>query len=222
MRLQISVPKAGTRVFGLMTNSQLEPLPLKLGARRPLELFPDLEQISISMMGLQADGHYRAHLPYHPEIENLVESFEVVTLILRDPRDIIVSMAYYIGTTHTSAFNFQVSNKKRLSDLALSERFDFLIEQMPVTFRLFDGWREMAGIELFYYEDYKLHPLDVFSRLSALGFGSAKEIMERSFHKDYGFRVGTIENWKKEFNAAQKTRALENFGNIINAWRRRK
>jgi len=213
--LQISVPKAGTHLFENMTLARTANLPLVFGGIS--QLFPSQAEIETRFHNLENNGRYKAHLPYFDGVERLLEQFDNVIFILRDPRDIIVSIAYFIENLPTSVFNWNV-NGKPLSEHKLSYRIDYLIDNMAPVFARFDPWLDVKNIEVFHYEDHYLFPRETYQRLEKMGFGMASELEERASNKAYTFRVGSIENWKTEFSTTQKYRAQENFGNIIERW----
>lgn len=215
MFLQISVPKSGTHLFENMTLARTANLPLRQGGIT--QLFPDQAEIEARFRDLEKDGRYKAHLPYFDGVESLLEQFERVIFILRDPRDIIVSMAHFIGNLPTSVFNWDI-NGRRLSDRDLAYRIDFLIDNMAPVFSRFDPWLDVKNIEVFRYEDYYRFPQKTYKRLEGLGLGTVAMLAERAKVKAYTFRVGTIENWKNELTLQQQKRANANFARFISRW----
>ena len=213
--LQISIPKAGTHLFENMTLARIANLPLVFGGIT--QLFPSQADIEARFNDLEADGRYKAHLPYFEGVERLLEQFEHVIFILRDPRDIIVSMAHFIGNLPTSVFNWKVDGKP-LSERPLSYRIDYLIENMPPVFSRFDPWLDVEGIEIFRYEDHHHFPGETYRRLEKMGLGTVSELKARAKKKAYTFRAGTIENWKNEFTPPQKQKANANYAAFVSKW----
>jgi hypothetical protein len=216
--LQISVPKAGTYLFGNMTNSDYQIIALrKQPQARPIDQLLDVDELLPLFKELDMDANYKGHIPFHPELENIVARFETVLLIIRDPRDIIVSMANYVQKIPTSALNF-ITPQGQLSKLRFPQRVDFLIETMCPFFEAFEPWRDKSYVHVFKYETFQKYPGVVIDRLNDLGFGATQEIFERSKEKAYTFRKGTINNWKLEFSPVQKRDAWVQFGDIIEKW----
>lgn len=215
MFLQISIPKSGTHLFENMTLARTANLPLRHGGIA--QLFPEQAEIEARFRDLEKDGRYKAHLPYFEGVEKLLEQFEQVIFILRDPRDIIISMAYFIGNLPTSVFNWTVSGKP-LSEHKLSYRIDYLIDNIAPVFERFDPWLDAKGIEVFRYEDYYRFPQKTYKRLENLGLGAVAVLEECAQAKAYTFRAGTIENWKDELSPQQLKRANANFARFISRW----
>jgi len=213
--LQISIPKAGTHLFENMTLARTANLPLVFGGIE--KLFPSQAEIQKRFRDLATDGRYKAHLPYFEGVEKLLEQFDCVIFLIRDPRDIIVSMAHFIGNLPTSVFNWTIEGK-RLSERDLSYRIDYLVENMAPVFARFDPWVDVKNIMIFRYEEHVRDPQITYQRLAALGLGTAQELEERAQKKAYTFRAGTIENWKTEFTPAQKRKANANFASFLDRW----
>lgn len=213
--LQISVPKAGTHLFENMTLAKTASLPLVFGGID--RLFPSEFAIKKRFTNLQ-EGRYKAHLPHFEGVEQLLEQFDHAIFISRDPRDIIVSMAYYIENSRPSVFNWRMPNGKRLNEHDLAYRIDYLIDNMHSVFERFDPWMDVANIEKFSYEDYVTDPHNTYARLEKMGLGSTAELEKRSKVKAYTFRVGTTGNWEHEFTEFQKQKANMNFSKFIDRW----
>ena len=220
MNLQISVPKAGTHLFGLMTRCTTGIIGLReVPQIEPVNQFVRVETLKLRFKDLDPNLNYRGHIPYHPEIEPLVKrQFQHVLLILRDPRDVIVSWAHYVENLKTSALNTKL-NRGRLSDIPFSSRVDFLIDHMRLFLLSFEPWREKSYVTTLHYEEFKTNPQRVLMQLAAMEFGSVTEMLERARKREYTFRKGTINNWQTEFNEMQKHQAEKKFGDIIAKWR---
>lgn len=218
MNLLISCPKAGTHMFGNMLNADLDIIALYPKPQKyPIDQFLPNETILERLQGLDASQNYKGHIPYIGDLTNRFHEFDHVFLALRDPRDVIVSMAHYVDRVKTSAFNHPVFDG-RLSELYFPYRIDYLIETMRPVFELFEGWRK-EGIEVLCYEEYKYRPDQMVQKLSRLGFGTVEEISKRAQKRAYTFRNGTSGQWEKEFTDGQKERANMKFGDLIEAWR---
>lgn len=214
MRILISVPKAGGHLFAQMTESQ-EAAFLVRDQRGPGQQFMAAQQIRDRLRGMS--GNVWGHVPYHPALAPVVESAETALLLVRDPRDIIVSHAHYVARKRNSALDYAIG-KVRLSKIPFEQRVGFLIASMGPVFARFDMWRRMPFVQVFRYEEYQRDPEGTMERLGALGYGAVDGMRARAKIHSYTFRKGAIGDWETEFTGRQKAKAERLFGEIIDRW----
>ena len=220
MKLMISLPRSGSHLFAQMTQSKMVVLFVR-DQYGPVEQAKSKSEILQALHKLESRSrqrNYWTHLPYHHEYESFVNNCESSFLLLRDPRDMIVSHAYVVEKMPDISLNFRIG-ERHLCDLPLSERVDFLIDHMRPFLLWFESWR-VFGMQTFYFEDFIRDPLPVCERLESIGYGDAVVMMKRARYKHPAyFRSGKIGDWKKVFTEEQVERADENFGDLIERWR---
>jgi len=169
------------------------------------------------MNELNPDSNYKGHVPYSPAIEKAVKQFKHIILLLRDPRDVICSMAHAVDKVGGEPINYMAVGGP-LSVLSFSERVDYLIENMRPVFNVFNAWRKVEGVKVFYYDFYMAYPDLVIRHLSRMGYGKIKEIQERAQRKAYTYRRAEPCGWIEDMTIEQIGRAGRMYGDLIGEW----
>jgi len=203
VEILLTVPRSGSHVFGQMMGAQMI-VTFRKGQAIPEQLPMEKREILEILAGLDPEGRYWMHLPYDVDYLKFVERAERHFLLLRDPRGIILSMAHIIDKIPSIGLNYRIGDGIRLSNLSLSGRIDYLIETIQPLFNWYEQWRA-RGWTLFTYDEYLAHPERVYSQLSALGYGTVKQIARLSQYR--------------EFSPAQQRACTERFGDLIALWK---
>jgi Sulfotransferase domain len=218
VNLLISPPKAGTHLFGFLTNARswivaLRPQPMST----PLTMFINEQNILDNMAGLDANTNYKGHIPYSQAAAYKASIFDNIILVLRDPRDIIVSMAHAIDKRGGDPINYEYGNV-RLSALPFSERIDYLIDNMCPVFRRFEAWRQWGQLDVFSYDMYTQYPRTVIERLSHMGYGRVRDIEKRAKQRAYTYRTARFGDWQNDMTPEQAERVGRTYGYLIPLW----
>ena len=217
MKLQISIPKAGSHLFKQMTGSTSIGL-LQKNMPTPIEQFKDETDVLGRITDLP-EGNYCAHLLHTPAAEFVVSGFDTVILILRDPRDIIISQLYYVKWWTGKAVNYLVGDGLHLSDLSMEDGIDFLIDNFRPVLLGFDKWTSCPFVHVFTFEQYIDNAELVFERLHDLGYGEIDKMREAiTIHDKKAFRKGDVGDWVNHFSETQARNSQDNFGDIIDKW----
>jgi len=218
MHLLITVPRSGSHVFGRMLQCKMI-VTFQKDTTAPKFLSKPKSEIQKIISKLPTRRPYRfwLHLPHDTDYELPVSMCEKSFLLLRDPRDIIISHAYIVDKIPTIGLNYIIGDV-RLTDLHVSKRIDFLVDNIRPMLEWFEGWR-LFGLRTLHYEDLILSPFKIYRELSALGYGTVTELQSRAMVKEkHHFRKGIVGDWKNEFSPKQQRKAFENFGDIIEKW----
>lgn len=214
----ISPPKAGTHLFGFLTNARrwivsLRPEP----AGGPLTMFQSDSTILDRMENLARGINYKGHIPYSPAIAEKIAQFDSIILLLRDPRDMIVSLAHAIDRHGGEPLDY-LAPGGRLSSLAFTDRIDYLIENIRPVFERFDRWRQVDNVKIFYYDAFMILPQSTYYRLANLGYGRYLNIKARAKQKAYTYRRANPGGWLEDMTIEQAGRCRQLFGDITQAW----
>ena len=138
------------------------------------------------------------HSPYHQDLLDWVIDREVALhLLLRDPRDIIVSWAHVVEQAPKLFWNYRY-NRKQLTEYNIPTRIDILTKLLVPLMHDFDQWRQRGCFEVHHYRD----------------------IIERPEAKDYTFNKvrGVVGSHKDEMTGKQIAKANRLYGDIIDLW----
>lgn len=139
------------------------------------------------------------HYPFSQQLANFMLTFPANKyVLLRDPRDIIISIAYRVQDYPGTLVNYRY-NGKRLSSYPFSERVDALIEFMAEPFTDFDKWRTSGAVEPIYYSDLVNDPI-------------AKTYTDQ-------LRKGVVGAYKREMTQAQIRKANQVYRGLIGKWK---
>lgn len=218
MQLLITIPRSGSHLFAQMMQFKMI-VTFQKGKAKPEELPPSVEHTMQVLNRFRSTGRYWLHLPFQDTYIPFVQKAERTFLLLRDPRDIVISCAHIVDQLPSIGLNYYLEDGRRFRDLSMSKRINYLIDTMQPLFQWFEYWR-LFGIETLHFEDYIERPEWLFEKLSHLGYGTVDEIRERAaYQHPYHFRNGKAENWKTEMTATQKKKANQNFADFIDAWK---
>lgn len=220
MRVLINLPMSGTHYFasmmqavsvGSMINNKTQPSEQFMHLDTLLDIVNDLKF-------LRNDKTYAIALPYSQSMENTLRGITKF-LLIRDPRDIIVSHATSnMDISSPIELNYTVSNCK-LYDLPVLDRIDYLIDVYKPLLELFDLWVGCSGLELFNYDEYVMFPELTVQRLSELGYGTFTDIVQRVNFRSKSFvNRNNQESWIYTMTSDQQKRCKKSFGHIIEKW----
>jgi len=137
------------------------------------------------------------HYPFSQELYDYLQGFDAEKyVLLRDPRDIIVSMSHRVEDYPGALVNYKHEGN-RLSHYPFTERMDILIEMMREPFADFDQWRQ-AGLTPVHYSEFVKHPV-------------AETFTEQK-------RRGVVGAYKSEMTPEQIERANQSFGDLVYLW----
>lgn len=118
-------------------------------------------------------------------------------LLLRDPRDVIVSIARYVGKLPDSPINYVVGGRY-LSDYEYRERIDILIDYMPDEFNHYEKWRKTGIFTVLRYRDIICKP----------------DVNNMTTEK----RRGIVGSYKDEMTGSQIEKCNSVFTDLIKLW----
>jgi hypothetical protein len=218
MNLLIAPPKAGTHLFGFLTASKEWLVALRPEAPGlPLTQFEPDSVILARVKQLDPHKNYKGHIPCRPALARITEKFDNVILVLRDPRDIIVSMAHAVGKHDGAPINYHIGGGK-MDTLPLGKRIDYLINNMLPVFMLFDRWIVNESIQIFHYDQFMNDPERVFERLVSMAYGSPEILRERAKKRAYTYRTARSGDWMVDMTKHQAQRSADIYGDLIKTW----
>jgi hypothetical protein len=177
-------------------------------------------------LDLSGDGRRHQHIPYTKERAEKLKN-AVGFMIVRDPRDVIVSHAHYAERVKdkTGIDYKSTSDGLRLSNLTLRERIDVLNIIMRHRLCAYAGWAFQENVHVFKYSEFIINQEKQIKRMMAIldGHGlldaTYDEMVERARPKPSGaFRRGQVGDYKHTFTDEQNAEAKRRFGDFIEAW----
>ena len=193
MKLLISHMRAGSHLAAAI----LKLRPFVAHNEQTGKMIPVEELIAVISAGYDMWTYY----PYHRKLERylIVNQDEIEPyLLLRDPRDIIVSTAHFCEKYPNTFLNFEVDGRK-FSDMGLEERIDHLIDDI-LEESLFDyeKWRTSGLFNIIHYRDLIKHPI-------------------ADFYQNWK-RRGVTGSYKDEMTRKQIRRATQKYKELIEKW----
>jgi hypothetical protein len=149
-----SMPKSGTH---LLTRALYRCPLLHSPAGRVLRGWEAIDPRTLKRLRhLQRGQFLTGHLPAHDELLELVEQIDLrVLLMIRDPRDIMVSYGHYVAgmdTTHPAHKVFHTMNgRDRLT--ALIDGVPGVVSPMHEVLTRFAGWLDSRQVLILRFED---------------------------------------------------------------------
>jgi hypothetical protein len=166
------------------------------------------------LAGLQGSAVFKSHsnCPSWVPEQNLSDDVYFFT-ILRDPRDALISLAFYLTTIPSDR-----GGHPELDALTTTDRLHWILESGRGDLPLYEGWASAEGVHKFLYENlladpkaalvegfekYRL-PLEVTEKiLAAHSFESKSGGRTRGTEDPKAFlRKGTAGDWKNHFDKA--------------------
>jgi len=149
MKIIITHPRSGSHLAGSLHNC--EPF---AAVRKEAPPYPPEYIIRRIKTGKSLWFHY----PYSQRLAEFLADFEATKyVLLRDPRDIIISIAHRVEKVPQSIVNYKYGDK-RINGYPFAKRVDILLDIMYGPFCDFDRWRRYAGLEPLYYSDLVANP----------------------------------------------------------------
>ena len=186
-KILISFPRAGTHLAAKIL-------------RVNLDHFETFNNITIKNIEERVTGGFEnSHKPYSEEFINLIKNSGIKTyIVLRDPRDIIVSHTYWHENKKRSFSNL----KDNLDKIPFEKRMDYIIDALEEHFYLYDKYRTSNLCQLVYYS----------------------ELVKNKVSKKYTdwLRKGIVGSYKNEMTAKQIKKSTKKYEYLINNWKRNK
>ena len=137
------------------------------------------------------------HYPYNDTLREFLEGWDgQKRLLLRDPRDIIVSIAHFVEACPGMYLNY--IGGKQLSQMPFVDRVDWLIDVMRDPLYDHDRWRKTGLFQLYYYHEIVEHP-------AAASY-------------NYNLVRGIVGGYKQDMTKKQIDRADKYYGELIEVW----
>jgi hypothetical protein len=138
------------------------------------------------------------HYPYSNKLEEYLRiNKSNKYLLLRDPRDIIVSIAHYVAKVPDSPINWK-HNDIYLSGMEYEDRIDAIIEIIGPWFNSYEKWRRSGIFDVFHFRDIIHYPI-------------ADKYKEEK-------RRGMVGSYKDEMTPKQIRKCNKIFSDLIKLW----
>lgn len=238
--LVTSLPKSGTNlmisVLTRFPDLRLQRLVLNRNLRwHPMNVIPSsqrcligvdqpksvkLRTVSHILTKLQPNCFTTGHVPYAPRVEAVLRSLSIRTmLVLRDPRDVVVSQMYSVMKEEShylhSHYSSLQSDRERLlaAILGVKKGPRYLGKGIRERLELMWPWTDVPEVATFVFEDLvgesgggkKETQADAISKLARhIGVSLNREEVSRLGREAFGtglnFRRGQIGEWRKHFD----------------------
>jgi hypothetical protein len=229
--LMNSIPKAGTHLL----EQALDNFPLLRNAsQRTLRGWQSIDDTTLKKIaGLKRGVFIGAHLPAHPLLISLVEAEDIkVLLMIRDPRDIIVSnfkYVTYIDLTHRCHEYYSSLPDDDTRLLATIHGVDGLVSPIDEVLSKFEGWLDQKNTLIVRFEDLigsrgggdTLRQLQTIRAIAKhlnieLSEEQCKAISKKTFSTtSLTFRKGKIGTWRDVFKPYHIEAFRERAGDLL-------
>lgn len=230
-----SVPKAGTHLLARC----LEQFPGVIDSGVHIKPETGAVELEATLDGLSPGSFATAHLPYaHPKASLLVAAGVKHTLIVRDPRDVVVSHFYYVthrATNHPlhAYYRDLPDDSARLMASiqgvdAASTGLDKGLENVGLRFHRYLHWRDHDACLVRFRNligprgsGSRTQQTEEIQHLAThleveLGPRDLERVLDRAFFdKSTTFRRGAIGDWKNHFAEKHKAAFKEMAGPIL-------
>lgn len=210
-----SIPKAGTN---LMERALTHTPGMRMAPFRTLLDWDECSPKTLKRLMRLKNGQFiLGHLPAHQDILDLLATLDIKTLFLiRDPRDIVVSMYKYINEIDVTHYSHKViaslpDDHARLT--AVIKGIDGNVASVAEIWNRFNGWMSAPGTLVIKYEDLlgeqgggskDAQCATIYAIASHLGMEVSVTDMQYIAHHTYctkssTFRRGMIGTWRTVF-----------------------
>ncbi len=210
------------------------PTKVPIGVDWPI--MENLEKIFFILTMLRNGKYAVGHVPYSNNLSLLLSKMEIKTfLILRDPRDVVISHAFFVSENpyntcyklykHLSTYERIMTSIVGISEdkdfgikiLNIKERIESLLPWMHSDYNCTVFFEKLVGPRGLGTMDKQLQELEKIS--SHLGFNYSLQELEHLARKIFGgtqtFRKGVIGDWKTHMSVEHKNVCKEMIGQIL-------
>ncbi len=208
------------------------PLTVPIGVDAPVQV--SREGLAQAIRRLRRGQFAQAHVRYSEELVGLLAELGLKTvLILRDPRDVVVSHADFVARTETHFFyeayqplpeserlmasihGLQVPNGPRL--LSIRERYESLMGWLTEPLNYSTTFEKLVGPAGGGSREAQLKELENIARHLGIRAspGELEQAARRSFGGTFTFRKGTIGRWRERFTEVHKEAMKEIAGQLL-------
>lgn len=226
-----SIPKAGTHLL----EEALDNFPLLRNAsQRTLRGWQSIDDATLRRIaGLKKGVFITAHLPAHRPLVSLVQAEEIrVLLMIRDPRDTVVSSfkyVTYVDSTHRWHEYYASLPDDDARLLATIKGVDGLVSPIDEVLAKFEGWLDQEDTLVVRFEDLignrgggdRLRQLRTIRAMAEhlnieLSEKQCRTIGERAYStKSLTFRKGRIGSWPDVFKPCHIEAFKEQAGGLL-------
>ena len=231
--LSNSIPKAGSNLILRC----LELMPGLVYTRTHLDIHTPFERLERAIAHLHRGEFVTAHLPYTPEVAHLLQEHHVSSLLMvRDPRDVVVSHIYWVTYVYTRGRFHPYFRSLPDDDARLMASIrgtpplpdGFRLEDIGTRFRNYLQWTE-HGSYLVRFEDLigpggggnRERQIETIRKIGQhvgldLSVNDAERIADRLFDpRSPTFRKGRIGDWRAHFREEHKEVFKELAGDVL-------
>lgn len=186
-----------------------------------------------ALASLTANEFASGHIPFSPAAVGLLKQLGIkMVLMLRDPRDVVVSHAKYVATNpdhplHTLYSKLSVDEQIEIS-ICGSDKSNPSLTDIGSRLKSILGWMEQPFVYTTYFEklvgkkgggsdEEQLNELQEIAEF--LGIDTDNDQLSQIAANIFGgtgtFRKGKIAGWKKDFNENHKKLFSQNCGQLL-------
>jgi len=224
-----SIPKAGTNLlFNLLNEIPYYRFVIRRGIRP--WLFKSQASYLKIFYHLKKGAILKGHIPFNSNFNKFISkknNYQVI-LLVRDPRDVIVSIYHYIESMDKSHKSHQffsnISSKDERINAILFGHSDYF-EPLTKIYNQYLMWEDLDNCYTIKYEDLidikneKLNPKIIFKRLKEILQINISDSSLINYLKDESNsntkRTGKYGEWKNFFNAKQKKYINEELSGVL-------
>lgn len=213
-----SVPKAGTHLL----KKCLGLLPDVFDTRIHLDIGLDAQTLQAHLESAANGGFFTAHLPYWAPYIKMLEDLQYKTiLMLRDPRDLVISFAHFVTKTkdhYLHTYYQQLANDNERITNTIVGLDDGTLFDIGTLHQIFLGWSQSSNNCIIRFEnlvgpmgggsyDTQVREIKQIADhlIIELSVAKIERIAGRLFDTaSPTFRKGVIGDWKNHFSAQHK------------------
>lgn len=223
-----SIPKAGTNLlFNILINIPYYRFVIRRGVRP--WLFDNKKKYLSVFKKLKKGAIIKGHIPFDSQFQSFVlkENGYAVILLVRDPRDVIVSTYHYLNSmdrSHKSYQFFKNLNKENRIKAILYGHENYF-EPLKDIYDKYLNWQSLDNCFLLKYEDLidikngDLDPKNIFEELKNILDINTSDLKLLEFLRDDSnsntLRKGKYGEWRSFFNQKQKNYISNELESII-------
>ena len=160
---------------------------------------------------------FSGHFPFIAGLDDIAQAMPAF-ILLRDPRDVIVSWHHYIDKIERSSHLAVADRYTNYKDYDGDERKMALVETQHIRMRSFSPWLDTDIIPI-HYEDLLTKPEVALVPVAEATDIDLDVLVERSRYRGgITFRKGVAGEWHKELNGDHIRRFGQLYEDIMDAW----
>lgn len=190
--------------------------------------------LSQKVQNTSAGEYFSGHCNYTDHLHCLLKEENIKTLmVVRDPRDVLVSYAHYVAKSkqHFLHDYYKTLGHEARIDFTIEggKAGDIYIESLFSILNSLNGWFYKEDVLIVRFEEIigsrgggddvsQSTALDKIAAFLEMENMDKQHVIDNFYGESHTFRKGQIGSWTEELNDAQKEKVKEKIGFIMDYW----